>query len=612
MIESGRAGGLPALYLRPLRIILFLFFFLYVFLFFVRVSVWDIDFWWHLSTGRYIVENMRLPEDDPFSYTTAIKDPFDPAPGREQFILKQYWLSQALFYLIYEAGGFLGVKILRAAILTLTAAFIFLGLRRKRMSLPVSYAFAGLFFLKELSYTGERPQLFSFLFVVLIVLCLEEFRAGRPRLLYYLPLLTLMWANMHGGFVMGDFVIGAYMAGETIKYIMGKKTGSGALSPAYLRKLLIFGVAAIFFSLINPNTYQAIPQMLLVEKYFSGVQEMMSPLHFYINRIWPVNYPYIALLFLALVGLIGLGRRDPTASLLVFSLMAFSLKSSRYTIFFAAVGIFFIAPEIDRLMGKLIESLKLGPVFSGAGRYMIFELGSVLLVYYLIIGMVAAGPVFANDIYRRTLPARAAEFIKENNLPGKMFNSYDFGGYLIWALYPERKVFIDPRGLKIGVSQDYVVVMNAMSDGTDFGLEKGEVLWEKTLERYGVNFVVVAFIDYRGDIYPANFALLESPNWVLIYSDYLANVFIRNAEENRPIIARLAKPKEVLYAAIIYSAAWNALGNSVNPYYLLSIGRVFEKSGRLADAKKAYDFALMRDPGNEEAKDGLKRLCGKL
>lgn len=579
-----------------------------MFLFIGKVKIWDMDFWWHLSTGRYIVENHSLPDKDPFSFTAAMADPYDPAPEREPFILKMYWFSQVIFYAVYQTAGFAGIKALRAALLTLTAAAIWLGMRKKGASTPVSYLFAYMLFLTALDYTGERPQLFSFFFTALTVYILEAARRGKERLLWSLPFVLLLWANMHGGFIMGNCIIGLYMLFEAVKYGAGEKYFP--LPKPLLRRLLLSGLAAIAVSFVNPNTYKAFAQTLVMEKYFSGVQELMPPFYFFINKLVPLDYVYLALLFLTVAALIGIGRRDITASALLMGTAAMSLKSSRYVIFFACVSMFFVAPEAERLLKKAISALRGARAISALGRNLAFEWAASGLLFYLLAGAVAEGGILTGSLNTKGLPVRAAEFIKKEHIQGRMFNGYEFGGYLIWALYPEKKVFIDSRGLKIGASRDYMVVINAVKEieGVDFGLRPGESLWENTLDLYGINFVVTPFLDYMGGIVPLNIAMLESPRWALIYSDHLLSVFIRNDGRNRALMDKYEKTKEELYNSIIYMASYQAVRNKVNPAYLVSLGRVFERAGRPEDARKAFELALTRDPGNAEAQSGLRRL----
>src|SRR4030042_2631385 len=104
---------------KPLIILSFVILISSFFYVFISVKLFDSDFWWHISTGRYIIETGSIPDKDPFSYTASLEENKNLLPERENFILKQYWLGQVIFYLIYNYAGPKGIVILRASFLTM-------------------------------------------------------------------------------------------------------------------------------------------------------------------------------------------------------------------------------------------------------------------------------------------------------------------------------------------------------------------------------------------------------------------------------------------------------------------------------------------------------------
>ncbi len=143
----------------------FILFFVFTFALF-SVEIRDSDFWWHLKTGEYISATGDLPSTDPFAYTSLTKDPVNPESKRIKFILRQYWLAQLIFYWIYSLFSFQGIILMRASILTLLIFLVYRSVRREGVGLYFSIALmvpAVLVF--SSNFTGERPQLFSFLFL---------------------------------------------------------------------------------------------------------------------------------------------------------------------------------------------------------------------------------------------------------------------------------------------------------------------------------------------------------------------------------------------------------------------------------------------------------------
>ncbi len=120
----------------PLALLILLLTFFYSY---ASRSLFDSDFWWHISTGRHILQHNTIPDTDPFSFTSGLEENKNLYPLRENFILKQYWLAQIIFYRIYDYAGAAGIIVLRALLLTLTIVFVLWRLQRWRNNLCVQY-----------------------------------------------------------------------------------------------------------------------------------------------------------------------------------------------------------------------------------------------------------------------------------------------------------------------------------------------------------------------------------------------------------------------------------------------------------------------------------------
>jgi len=136
----------------------------------------------------------------------------------------------------------------------------------------------------------------------------------------------------------------------------------------------------------------------------------------------------------------------------------------------------------------------------------------------------------------------AAEFLRKNPVPGKMFNFFDIGGFLDWQLYGQAMTFIDGRAIRQDVFQDHQVVTGAMPG------------WEEKLRKYGVTYIVLKSMDSSGMILPIVPALANNPNWSLVFSDGLFLVFVQNTPELRDYIRRHEIPKGILPQHIIREA----------------------------------------------------------
>jgi hypothetical protein len=181
-----------------------------------------------------------------------------------------------------------------------------------------------------------------------------------------------------------------------------------------------------------------------------------------------------------------------------------------------------------------------------------------------------------------------------------MFNDYGFGGYLIWRLYPEKKVFIDGRRLENDVADEYNVIASAYTEKNRH--------WRDLLKKNGITYLVMQPLTVRGEIIPLVERLFDMNEWALIYSDHLALVFLKKDDNNMQLISRFAKDKSNGIQTIIIQAAARAMKNPNNPYYLISLGKAFFRINKIDNAEKAFAAAFKIDPGNAEINDYLKML----
>jgi len=167
-------------------------------------NVLDPDVWWHLKTGEWIAQHHAVPHSDPFSYTRAGQ----PWVAHE-------WLSELAIYGIFRSTGYAGLILFFAAVIS--AAFVPLYLRCK-----TDAVMAGAVTLWGALATtvvwGVRPQIFSFLLLSLWLLILERSEKKPELLLWTLPI-TLVWVNLHAGFILGPAFLALFIAGEFGEFI---------------------------------------------------------------------------------------------------------------------------------------------------------------------------------------------------------------------------------------------------------------------------------------------------------------------------------------------------------------------------------------------------------
>jgi len=453
----------------------------------------DTDFWWHLKTGQYLVERRSLPVPDPFAFTTAASAP--AYAGEEQvrrFNLTHEWLAQVGIYTVYALGGFPAVVLVRALLLACVCGLA--GFLSGRLSGNFYAGIAAAFATASVAveFGADRPALATFLLVAVFVCLLELHRA-----VWALPPLALLWANCHSGFFLGWLVLAAYCIGT--------------------RRLWLAAAGAIAVSGLNPNGFGVLSTLLAYRKsqMTADLLEWRPPL------LWGPPYGF-DLLFYAAVVVLALSWRK--------------VRVAHWILFVGFTAASWMAFRNILLMGFL------APVLIGA--YFPFEMRMPRLAPLAVLAALTAGVVagvtqgrfFQLRAAEWTTPAGAADYLLANHVSGPMFNTYEQGGYLIWRLWPQQRVFIDGRALSESVYRDYRQIL--FNDGSAADQVMGPRA--SLLDRYGVQVVAINTLDYAsGALYPLALALANpvSDEWQLVYDDAQAVVFVRHPPAGTLVLA---------------------------------------------------------------------------
>jgi len=584
---------------------------LLVFIFgYFSVQIWDPDFWWHLKTGEYIYQTGSLPKTDPFAYTSLPPDPTNEVLKKQEFTLTQYWLAELIFYWMYHFFGFQGIIFLRASIFTLLILLIYLSIRREG---PGFYCAIGLLIPATLilhHYTGERPQLLSFIFSFLLVYLMEGFRKNKTvKYLFPIPLIMLFWANLHGGFILGLLIIMGYLFSDIIKHLV-KRFGQ-PLPPRLLRALTIACILSILFSCINPNGYAVISILMSPEKTLQSadIVEWYSPLYF----LFSINFGHDLIIYFILFSmslllfLANIKKIDLTDIAIFVGFAAMSLSAARFVPFFTPVATLMIA----RYGLRTVEKLSNAEVFSNIKKVIVKSLSHIkcfafqillpITLSIIVIFILIKGNLFESGVRRGMYPERAVKFLKDNKLPGNMFNPYVWGGYLIWSLYPEYKVFIDGRGLV----EDVYLQSKQIDEASTIDLI-GLPEWKALLKAYKVNFIITFSVNnFSGTLIPLIQALYSDSEWQLIYMDNYSLIFLRDRPENMEIIRKFGMPKEWLWNEVVVEATLKARAFRRNMNFYITAGDAFAAKKSYKEARAEYLKALKINPENTVAKQRL-------
>jgi hypothetical protein len=473
----------------------------------VRVPT-DTDTWWHLRSGEYILRTRSIPRHDVFSHTMAGKPWIDHG-----------WLPQIAIYLLYAAFGYAGLGLALAAVVTLAFVFVFL------QSEEDFYLRAFITVLAAITSAVvwvARPQIVSFLLTAVFSYILYLYKRKGRNYLFLIPLLTALWVNIHGAFITGFILLGCYVIGEVLNNLLGHK-GDRVLSYGEIAFLIKVSLIALVVLMINPNTYQ----MYLYPFKTVGIgalrdyiQEWASP-DFHQFHLHP--FIWMVLLILAAVGL-SRRRIDFTDLVLTSFFCYMALWAGRNIALFALVAapvLMRYGAEALRTLWEAIRTYIEQSILAPLGHTQLAPspwltaLNWLILILVLLLCVIKVYQPLRTEVnlaaQEKYLPVEAVQFIRANNLPGPMFNSYNWGGYLIWHLYPDYPVFIDGRTdlYDDEFIREYVKV-TLVRPG-----------WHEVLDRYGVNLILI-----ESDSILAVF-LEEGDRWRRVYTGDVAKIFLR-------------------------------------------------------------------------------------
>lgn len=486
------------------------FFILFVALVFFPV-IRDPDFFFHVTAGAYIVEHHLLPHHDVFSYTMA------GAPW-----VMHEWLFEVLVYELYRLGGDLGVKLLFAALIILTLKLALAACRVKSVNLVILLALLSLVLLAP--YLAPRPQVFSFFFYAFSLFALLRWRINREtRWLKWLPLQMVVWANLHGAYLIGIVTIVLFIALAALSPIQDKE-------PLYqrTRPLLITLLLCVVASAINPYFVQLwlFPLHLMGMPYIHQISEWLPP--DFADPIVKLYAAYVGIYLIVAMLYLHRHRSDLTGLIPLPFILA-SLSSNRHIPFavlsmtpllaWQAKGLWQAVAAtspawLERLRGRLSRGKPLGR--------MEFQLNWALAILFTVTAAILYPYYHRIDtpIRNQVLPVKATDFLQRTGIEGRMLNTYRYGGYLLYRLYPAQRVFIDIRADMYGpkLMGDYETLFFARPG------------WQRLMEDYGIDYVIF------NRFTPLAQALEKSPWFALVYRDANTIIALRRRPRFMPLI----------------------------------------------------------------------------
>ena len=478
------------------------------------------DIFLHLRTGATVLATGHVPRVDDYS-----------ALARGRPFIAHEWLAGVVFRLAEIAAGLDGPIVLKALIALLCAAALYGAARALGASPAVAIPALAFVMILAAARIMERPHIFSYLLTALFLLLLARRRAGgRVPLWTFLPI-QVVWANLHGGFILGPTIVALAAAGEGLESLIFSRApgapqpGSSGAPPHRREATRVAGLAVSLVAacLLNPYGVALLkfPFQLTGSSFMGEIWEWQPPFASdfagtYMMREY-VAWGLFGLAIHALT-LVRVARRRAAPPggafpvLLFVVLLALSLRMQRNVTDFG----------LGTFPGVAAGATWLLPAAAARRGGRACLAGITLLLLGLAVWFAWSGYPFRPSSRRSAgfgvgfnIPVAGADYLGDNGVRGNAFNTYTTGAYLVYRFYPQVRVAMDSRNDVYGADL-YREYKHAATDPKALAA---------FLKRIDASFV---FLDWT--LHPVK-ATLEGlrkiGGWRLVYFDDVVVILVR-------------------------------------------------------------------------------------
>lgn len=639
------------------------------------------DVWLHLGTGRWIWRNLAIPRVQMFSFMLG-----------EKAWIDHEWFFQVVVWPLYKLLGINGLVLLRFLVMASIILILFLVARRIKHFFLIS-SFTVLICAAASHFRLQvRPELFSLFFIVIFIYALKSYK-GKSAIFLLLPL-QVIWVNMHGYFITGPVIILAFIISKAVegRIKLPFEWNANSIGGELLRKLIYLFLSAIAVSVLNPY-------------FLKGAAYPFGIISSAVANFTESSYAFEAITELSNIPILHIiHNKEFSLISLVIILFVISviLNINRLDIFDISIFALFFSLSIiaERHLGMLVLStglLTLFNLYNAENNGVISRLRKspmkklflrVLYPLFVIMLIFNAFDIFKNVIslykaryiynlncdtesfilgqneFSFNIPYGPAEFIKDKRIKTNIFNFFNNGAYLVFALYPDCRVFMDGRTEVQGDT-----LLRAWDK-----IRRNPELIERVKDNLNIECVVLPCAGgFSGSFFKY---LYKNRNWKLVFFDGKGSVFLSDngnyksiIDKNSinldtfsinadPVLVKKAKKKQLypeififtakfFYDIEIYNKALCAIDIAEdimpdyynicnlkavilfklnrqkesakyfikaarlapgNPEIYNNIGIFYKKTGRPGIARSYFNAGLDIDPGNKILRASLKSL----
>ncbi|HEX4274339.1 MAG TPA: hypothetical protein VHZ74_03240 [Bryobacteraceae bacterium] len=533
--SAGASSEVPAIarFLPSLTDLAFLMPLIFIFLKLsgARTLLGDGDTGWHVRTGEWILAHHQVPHIDIFSFSR---------PGAPWFAWE--WLWDALFAMVHQRFGLAGVVLASIIVICFTSIGLFRLIRRTCNNSLVAIAVTLLATGGCAIHWLARPHLFTLLFLVVTLHITNRAAEGRTKLLAWMVPLTLLWTNLHGGFFIVFLIFACYIGSDLLNAAIEPGAERRRQFLRSTKPWLATSLGCLAVTFINPYGWELHKHVIgyITDPYqLQHISEFQS-----MNFHAPVVVYFEPLMFLALLTALWDARNRRFADVFMsLGWLHLSLIAQRNVPIFAIAA----APLVARAVVAAIDAGRNSGFAAWVGRASSWfetssasfeetdrlwrvHIVSVLPVLLAAALLLAPKPMSAKftSTYDPTFYPEAALPLLLSPETHHIFAEDEWGDYLIYHLYPTKKVFVDGRSDFYGdeFGERYLDVMNVKPG------------WQKTLDKYAIDTIAIS----------PKFALTStlkiSREWRVVYDDTVTVVFRRAASDHSRLPVSLISSNE--------------------------------------------------------------------
>ena len=474
---------------------------LYVFL--CSYPLWHTDLWGHLAYGRYICETGSIPKTEPLMPLSVGVRFADTA-----------WLSQVLGYQMFEKYSYAGLQFLYAITIVASVALLLWRAYRRTSSYWWSLL-AGLVFLvaewKQLNIA--RPQLAG-LCCYMAVLTIMTYRKWSPAVWLILPAIFALWANLHGSFVAGLLLLGCFAVGRSVDVLIRTRNIRAVWRDDRARRAILLTELAIVATLLNPLGYGIYAEILAV----SGHPNFEDLLEWDVLSLRMLQGQGAAVLSIILVFVYRLTPRRISATE-AFAIIGFLLSAmwvSRMIVWWVPPTAYFLSLHSAAIWRKYRHLPLVKQPSTRAGKWTLITAGLIWIFFGFSTfgGAVLRGTQPPPQVALSQLtPLGATEYLNKHHVTGQLFNTYEWGDYLIWAGPKDAQVLVASHAHLVPrwIWRHYMQVIKQVDE------------WQELFDRYSVNTIILDKLQREKLIK----SLRREEGWKVGYEDSISVVFHR-------------------------------------------------------------------------------------